>query len=160
MDGMFRRIGNDFLNLFAHVGASSMPNVSVSDSLSVFSLELLGANNTNRGIFGADLAPAAEIFAGTATSGVGLVRGGARFEVGNWKQAGEWFFPKGTRGPHFHFGSGPGLQSHHLPWESGNWLRNLGGLARRGEAGADIGNISLVAGGVAAAGTAAASRCH
>jgi len=69
--------------------------------------------------------------------------------TGNWKQAGKWFFPPGTRGPHFHFGSGLGLQAHHLPWQLGNWARNLASLAQRGKAGKDLANIGLAAYGAA-----------
>jgi RHS repeat-associated protein len=35
---------------------------------------------------------------GVAMSGMGIARGGFRFEMGNWKEGGQWFFPQGTRG--------------------------------------------------------------
>jgi hypothetical protein len=130
---------------------------SLDAEVDAMAANIFGSNNTNAGILGADLAPAGEVLAGGVTSGAGLIRGGARLEFGNWKQAGEWFFPEGTRGPHFHFGSGSGLQSHHLPWQAGNWLRNLSGLMSRGEAGKDIANISMVGSGSAVAAGAAAS---
>lgn len=77
-------------------------------------------------------------------AGGGLLRAGFRPEWGNWKQGGEWFFREGTRGPHFHLGSGLGLQTHHLPWQAGNWARNLWSLIRQGKADEDLVNFSLI----------------
>jgi RHS repeat-associated protein len=94
---------------------------------------------------------------GLAMGGAGLVRGGLRFEIGSWKQGGQWFFREGTRGPHFHYGVGPGLQSHHLPWQIGNWARNLWSLTRRGQAGEDLANLAAVGYGSAAAASGAMS---
>jgi RHS repeat-associated protein len=98
---------------------------------------------------------------GAFIGGSGLARGGLRPELGNWKQGGKWFFPEGTRGPHFHFGNGPGLQSHHLPWQAGNWAKNFANLARQGKASEDIKNIGLAAygGAVVASGTLAGRAC-
>ncbi len=42
------------------------------------------------------------------------------FEYGRWKNAGEW-----QEGTHFHLDWGNGLGTHHLPQQSGNFLRNL-----------------------------------
>jgi RHS repeat-associated protein len=95
---------------------------------------------------------------GLAMGGAGLVRGGLRFELGNWKQGGEWFFREGTRGPHLHYGVGPGLQSHHLPWQIANWAKNLWSLAKRGEAGQDLRNLAAVGYGSAVAVSGAASE--
>ena len=88
---------------------------------------------------------------GLAMGGAGLARGGLRFELGNWKQEGEWFFREGTRGPHIHWGEGPGLQTHHLPWQFSNWWANFVSLVQRGEAGSDIANIATVGAGAAVA---------
>jgi RHS repeat-associated protein len=77
-------------------------------------------------------------------SGYGLARGGLRLELGNWKVAGKWFFPQGTKGPHFHWGSGLGLQTHHLPWQVASWMENMKSLVRRGRAADDLVNIGLV----------------
>jgi len=55
VDGMARRVGNDGLNFFAYWGLAQMPSISVGETLSVFQNEPLGENNTNLGIFGADL---------------------------------------------------------------------------------------------------------
>ena len=89
---------------------------------------------------------------GFAFGGAGLVRGGFRAELGNWKQGGEWFFREGTKGPHFHFGRGLGLQTHHLPWQSGNWWRNFQNMVRQGKAADDLGNIGAVIFGFAVVG--------
>lgn len=88
---------------------------------------------------------------GLAMGGAGLARGGLRFELGNWKQQGKWFFKEGTRGPHVHWGSGGGLQTHHLPWQFQNWAANLGRLVQRGAARSDIENIATVGTGAAVA---------
>jgi RHS repeat-associated protein len=102
-------------------------------------------NKCSRSYYGGNLAG---IGWGLALSGAGLIRGGMRLELGNWKQGGEWFFREGTRGPHFHFGSGPGLQMHHLPWQAGNWIRNLISLAKNGKGGNDLAYIGMeVSGG-------------
>ena len=95
---------------------------------------------------------------GLAFGGAGLARGGFRAELGNWKQGGEWFFREGTRGPHFHFGRGPGLQKHHLPWQSGNWWRNFQNLVRQGKAGDDLGSIGAVGYGFGVAGNGIAEQ--
>jgi hypothetical protein len=71
----------------------------------------------------------------------GLYKGGFRFELGNWKQNGQWFFPETTVGPHFHFGRGPNLWERHLPWQWDNWYNNLASLIQRGEAGEDLANL-------------------
>jgi hypothetical protein len=88
---------------------------------------------------------------GLAMGGAGLARGGLRMEMGNFKHAGQWFFRPGTRGPHFHFGVGGGLQTHHLPWQAANWGRNLWGLIKRGEAGQDLANLAAIGYGAAVA---------
>jgi len=98
---------------------------------------------------------------GLAMGGAGLARGGLRMELGNWKQEGEWFFPQGTRGPHFHWGEGPGLQTHHLPWQAADWMANFASLVQRGKAWDDIANIATVGvgAGAAAVGVVHASGC-
>jgi len=92
---------------------------------------------------------------GLAAGGAGLARGGLRIELGNFKQAGQWFFPPGTRGLHGHFGVGAGLQTHHLPYQAANWFQNLLGLMGRGEAGRDLGNLGLIGYGAAVSASAA-----
>ena len=47
-------------------------------------------------------------------------------EYGRWKQAGQW-----QEGYHFHLGRGSGLGTHHLPQQTGNFLRNLRGVITR-----------------------------
>jgi uncharacterized protein RhaS with RHS repeats len=102
-------------------------------------------------------------YAGMAVGAVfavdGLAAGGLRAEIGNWKSEGEWFFPEGTNGPHFHWGEGPGLQTHHLPWQFDNWVNNLMGLVGRGQANADIANIAEVAYGTGTVASGAIQRC-
>ncbi len=67
---------------------------------------------------------------------------------------------EGTKGPHFHWGEGPGLQDHHLPWEAGDWFSNLLDLARRGAAGEDLMNLGkLILGGGLVAGGGSNSTC-
>jgi hypothetical protein len=89
---------------------------------------------------------------GLLTAGDGLADGGLRIEYGNWKVDGDYFFPEYIDGIHFHFGEGLGLQSHHLPWQLGNWLRNLNSLIGRGKAGADLLNLGKVAAGLTSLG--------
>lgn len=48
------------------------------------------------------------------------------FEYGRWKNAGEW-----REGTHFHLDWRSGLGEHHLPQQTGNFLRNLRGVIRR-----------------------------
>lgn len=86
--------------------------------------------------------------------------GGAfRPEMGNWKEGGKWFFPEGIRGPHFHWGKGAGLQTHHLPWQASNWLNNFSGLAKRGQAGQDLLNLGKTGGGAAVAARGVSKGC-
>jgi RHS repeat-associated protein len=63
---------------------------------------------------------------GVAMGAGGLTRGAARVELGNWKNAaGNWVAPKYQRRWHFHFGTGPGLEKHHLPYQAIPYLRNF-----------------------------------
>jgi hypothetical protein len=96
---------------------------------------------------------------GVAMSGMGIARGGFRFEMGNWKEGGQWFFPQGTRGPHFHWGSGPGLQTHHLPWQASNWWSNFSSLISNGGAWQDLQNMAMVFGGAGVAVNGANQIC-
>ena len=91
-----------------------------------------------------------DITFGVLASGHGLLAGGLRAELGNWKQGGEWFAQKGWKVPHLHWGKGPGLQNHHLPWQFGDWLRNLHGLTRRGKGGNDLRNLGEIGVGLLA----------
>ncbi|MBK6423667.1 MAG: RHS repeat-associated core domain-containing protein [Gemmatimonadetes bacterium] len=73
-----------------------------------------------------------------------------RAEWGNWKVAGNWFFPQGTKGLHFHLGTGLGLGKHHLPFQAANWMKNFISLLNRGKATKDLVNIGITASGLAA----------
>src|SRR5438045_1845194 len=100
---------------------------------------------------------------GTLLAAYSLAEGGLRLEMGNWKEQGEWFFEEGTRGPHFHWGEGPGLDAHHLPWQAGNWFSNLVGLAGRGAAGQDLLNLGGLISGTGLAifgGSSGGCGCH
>eukprot|EP00456_Euglypha_rotunda_P003938 TRINITY_DN1066_c1_g3_i3.p1 TRINITY_DN1066_c1_g3~~TRINITY_DN1066_c1_g3_i3.p1 ORF type:complete len:605 (+),score=109.70 TRINITY_DN1066_c1_g3_i3:161-1816(+) len=119
-------------------------------------LDIGAVNKCSVAYKGGSLAGAA---LGLALAAEGVAAGGLRAEIGNWKQAGEWFFPEGTRGPHVHWGQGAGLQSHHLPWQSRNWLNNLTGLVRRGKGGADLANLAKVSGGLGVAASGAVQAC-
>ena len=96
---------------------------------------------------------------GAGMAGTGLVRGGLRLELGNWKQGGKWFFREGTRGPHLHWGTGSGLQSHHLPWQARNRWRNFRNLARNGKAKSDLQNIAMTGLGSGVIAHGAAKEC-
>ena len=84
---------------------------------------------------------------GLVTAGAGIARGGLRIEMGNWKRAGEWMTTKGKNLLHFHWGKGSGLQSKHLPYELGDWMRNFQSLVKRGLAGEDLTNIAITGAG-------------
>jgi len=101
----------------------------------------------------------AGIGAGVAEAGAGLLRGGLRIELGNWKQASQWMAPKGQKILHFHWGVGPGLQSKHLPYQIGDWWQNFQSLLGRGLAGPDLVNMGLVGGGAATATGGATQNC-
>lgn len=88
--------------------------------------------------------------------GAGFVGAGARFEMGAWKSGGSWF-AGGMRVPHFHFGTGPGMSTHHLPYQAAQWAKNLVANLRRGVGGSDAANAGKVVGGAAGAGAAAGS---
>lgn len=84
-------------------------------------------------------------FAVLSTAVGGVSRAGLRIERGAW---GPRPAPKLW---HFHWGEGLGLQSHHLPYQGGDWLANFQSLVRQGKAGGDLTNIGIVgAGGLAA----------
>ena len=90
---------------------------------------------------------------GLGIGGSGLLRGAFRFEFGNWKtRAGRWFFPRGMKGPHFHWGNAPGLQTHHLPWQIANYFRNFVAKYKSGQAKADLLNLLKMLYGGALAG--------
>jgi len=72
---------------------------------------------------------------GAATRDTELAIAGARLgglrgpEYGRWKNAaGEW-----EEGTHFHLDWGNGLGDHHLPQQTGNFLRNYWSVLGRGE---------------------------
>ena len=64
-----------------------------------------------------------DVAATAATAYYGLARAGFRAEVGSWAN--------GPEKLHFHLGTGNGLGTHHLPYQAGNWLKNLKGVASR-----------------------------
>jgi RHS repeat-associated protein len=47
-------------------------------------------------------------------------------EYGHWRDAGQW-----QKGWHGHFDWGKGLGTHHLPQQTGNFLKNLGAVIKR-----------------------------
>lgn len=95
--------------------------------------------------------------------GAGLVGAGARVEMGAWKQGGEWIAGgPGNKVLHGHFGTGPGMTKHHLPYQAANWAKNFMANIRRGVGGSDAANAAKVAGGAAGAAAAqagSAPRC-
>jgi RHS repeat-associated protein len=94
---------------------------------------------------------AAGVLHGAAMGGAGLAKGGLRIEAGNWKQAGQWMAPKGGKVWHFHWGKGPGLQDHHLPYQAMNWAKNFRANVARGKAGEDLYNAGAAGYGLASA---------
>jgi RHS repeat-associated protein len=80
-------------------------------------------------------------------SGAGLIGAGARIEFGAWKQGGEWF-ADGRDLLHGHFGTGPGMSTHHLPYQLTNWVKNFAANLGRGVGGTDAANAAKVAGGL------------
>lgn len=100
------------------------------------------------------------VSSGVVSGGAGLIRGGLRVEMGNWKQAGQWIAPKGQERLHFHFGVGPGLQDKHLPYQASDWLQNLKSLWARDLAGPDLTNIGLVGAGAGVATSSGAQNCE
>ena len=89
-------------------------------------------------------------------AGAGLVGAGARLEMGAWKQGGEWF-AGGRQMLHGHFGTGPGMSTHHLPYQAAQWAKNFMANLSRGRGASDAANAAKVVGGAAGAGAAAGS---
>jgi RHS repeat-associated protein len=113
-------------------------------------------------LVGYDVGAYGAALAGGTAAVRGATQSGLKFELGNWKQGGKWFFPEGTRGPHFHIGNGLGLRDHHLPWQAGNWFKNFMSLFKRGKVGDDLSNLADLLGGsaVAAGGATAVIKCE
>lgn len=93
----------------------------------------------------------------------GAVGAGVRIEMGAWKQGGEWIAGgPGNKVLHGHFGTGPGMTKHHLPYQAANWAKNFMSNIRRGVGGSDAANAAKVVGGAtgaAAAQVGSAPRC-
>lgn len=82
----------------------------------------------------------------------GLVEEGFRLKTGSWKQGGEWVAGSQEETVlHFHFGDGPGMTTHHLPYQMMQWLKNFAANIERGKGGADVINAGRVIGGSAGA---------
>ncbi|OHX38054.1 hypothetical protein BJL95_07165 [Methylomonas sp. LWB] len=77
---------------------------------------------------------------GLAMGGVGLGQAGFRAEMGAWKQGGQWF-AGGRKMPHFHFGNGPGMGKHHLPYQVSSRYKNFAANVRRGVGANDLKNF-------------------
>lgn len=68
--GLLRQIGNDLALLSAKLRSSQDPLNPLNGLMEVLAADTFGSNDTNKGIFGADLAPAAEILGTGGISGV------------------------------------------------------------------------------------------
>lgn len=77
--------------------------------------------------------------------------------MGAWKQGGEWIAGgPGNKVLHGHFGTGPGMTTHHLPYQFTNWAKNFVANLRRGAGGSDAANAAKVVGGATGAAAAQA----
>jgi RHS repeat-associated protein len=108
-----------------------------------------GGVNKCSGAYGVGVA--AGIGVGIGMGVGGAIGGGFRAEIGAWKSGGRWF-AGGRKIPHFHYGRGPGLGGHHLPYEAGNWGRNFSANWGRGTAGGDAAGMGAAGYGAGVAG--------